>query len=893
MHPANQTAPNPETLRQRWSVTLVEQVFQRLKTGAELTPVIALLPAENRLPGVDLRGIDLSGCELKTDAGAGMQLPGAHLEWANFKGAALQAANFAGAFLEGADFTEVTGKNINFEGAQLKHAIFQHAQLTFTNFQRIQAPAANFQQSDLMGSTFKSAQLAATNWRETQLKQVNFARAWLVGADFRNAALEGTNFAYATLEECDLRGVDVNQGNWQRVKARTAILNPQVTSIHQRVLLQPILDKCAAGLDWFIQNVGHVFKVILLLTFLWLIAWIYHRIKPPDVGTVEIIPFEVSINGTAEKEYGIFLTNKLIESRSAIFKVLEQIQTDGSGTRATSLPDPKLSFLNQKLIEHDEAGITEPVLEYYSGQMMNQNLVLSTLSHYQRFEKYSFPMTEFQVLQFIIDLRRVKTQNPVLSGTFTKDTEHVKSIVRLERGDRTLGIWAIDTTGIDDITMVQQIATQMVKDELSQTNPFFKDVSVNGFEHYLDGLRALANYFQRKKYPDPLISQRLRLLKTAETAFDGVRQTDFNFAPAYFYLAIVQYESGKYDPAAFQKCIVNNNTAWKLLVRQLTMLQQSMNQFLAQNDLESVANYQYLYRETRENLQNTFTNLANAYNMNAQRFAPMSEDFFENLGFASEYYLKTLQFDSLNANLYINLAEVYQKMRRTALARSYYTQAIQRGVMNARVFYRLGALYSQIDSLNDALPLLQKATELDPQNVIYHLKLGQLYLRQNQPDKSQAEFELVYKIARQVFGNDPKAYSFLGNEFMENELYVYAVRGFKLADSLFMEKRSTNSDIKFNLGLSLQELKEYQQAIPYFEVSQRTERYQGIASYNLACAYAQVGRLQNACRWLRTALALEATSREQVEADADLKPLRDSECYRKLWQTDTESERSK
>ncbi len=871
-------------LGKRWNSALIDQVVAAVNHGEDLLPILQALPVEDRLPDLDFRGIDLSGQTILGPANGGANLSGAHLEGACLKKCHLSRANFANSCLNDADFSEMVGDNINFEGARLTGTNFNAAQLQFSNFSNVNADKANFKDSQLEGANFSQTRAGQACFRNAQLKQVNFRSALLKKADFRNAHLENTAFENSCLEGADLRGVDMKQGRWLKVKARTALLNPGVEAIHQPAFQIPKLDKIANLLQWFIQHISNIFKLILLITFIWLVIWIYRRISPPDITTVELIPFETMIDGKLEKEKGTFLTNKLLESRQAIFSIFDRIQSESQLLPASKLVESSLYFLTKNLFASDGEFGTEPIFVYHAGEISGQNLMISALMHYQRFEKYSFPLTDFQVLQFIFDLRRARTDNPVLSGTFNRQENRVKAIVRLEKRDKIEGIWAVDTTLTDDRQAISLLALQIVRDELGESNPFFKKVSTIGFENYIKGLSYLGDYLERKKYQTSDVTQRRKILGLARLAFENAIKTDYSFAPAFYYLAIVNFENGKYDPTAYTTCIQNNQNAWKLIVQQLSELSMQIHRLKSQSDEIQLRIYETLYQQIKENLVNTLTNLANAYGMNARRYAPNADSYDSNLKQAINYYQKALRLDSSKTNIYINLAETHLRLQQYEIATNNFEKAISKGIKNANIYFRLGNIYAQRDSnlFVRATELMQHALDLEPYNPYYRYSLGELFRRTRQIDLARLEYDMVFKILRQNYIDDPDAYKFFADRFFQNELYDYAARGYQVVDSLMIDRKIVKPEIQYNLAVSLYRMQNFQKAINYYLIAQRYNRFNSSASYDLACAYAQLDDIENACRWLRTALSLNALTLDMVEDDSDLVKLRKHDCYKNL-----------
>lgn len=95
------------------------------------------LVSEEELPGLNMKGQNLTGAKLTYRNLRGADFSGANLTNASLQGSDLRAANFSGAILErttlyvadarGANFSESKINNSDFQGARLEGAVFQSA----------------------------------------------------------------------------------------------------------------------------------------------------------------------------------------------------------------------------------------------------------------------------------------------------------------------------------------------------------------------------------------------------------------------------------------------------------------------------------------------------------------------------------------------------------------------------------------------------------------------------------------------------------------------------------------------------------------------------------------------------------------------------------------------
>jgi tetratricopeptide (TPR) repeat protein len=108
-------------------------------------------------------------------------------------------------------------------------------------------------------------------------------------------------------------------------------------------------------------------------------------------------------------------------------------------------------------------------------------------------------------------------------------------------------------------------------------------------------------------------------------------------------------------------------------------------------------------------------------------------------------FLTCLKLDPKNVKTEDNLGLSYAGAGRVADAEAAYKNAIAWQAdmpdKNSGPFLDLGILLSDNDRPREALPYLQQAVQISPLDAQAHTQLGKAYLRLNQIDKTQAEFE--------------------------------------------------------------------------------------------------------------------------------------------------------
>jgi len=205
---AEETTPNanvPPTLVESAPLTRRELV---LETVAEGAPV-----------NLDLSEVDLSSEQL-----GGMQAPGvlarraifagAMLEGAILKGAQLSNSDFRGAKLAGADLSGCDLTGCNFEGAVLDDTNLDNANLSEARLQGVSLVGASLQKADLYRAVLSGASL-----QDIVASKANFTLAVLEGAQ-----AERGDFAEAKMHGADLRGVNFQHTNLQKLRSRDAAI---------------------------------------------------------------------------------------------------------------------------------------------------------------------------------------------------------------------------------------------------------------------------------------------------------------------------------------------------------------------------------------------------------------------------------------------------------------------------------------------------------------------------------------------------------------------------------------------------------------------------------------------------------------------------------------------
>lgn len=175
------------------------------------------------LSGADLRDVDLICADLSGSDLRGVDLTGADLSRANLRGAKMDGANLSGADLSGASLIYAEIGNAKLIGAILKKADLEHAFLGNSDLTK----------ADLTEAKVHFAKLGSANLTGANLSGADFYQAWLTqalltGADLRDAKMGGAQIDKilygAKVAGADLTGADLTGANLHGAGLAGAIL---------------------------------------------------------------------------------------------------------------------------------------------------------------------------------------------------------------------------------------------------------------------------------------------------------------------------------------------------------------------------------------------------------------------------------------------------------------------------------------------------------------------------------------------------------------------------------------------------------------------------------------------------------------------------------------------
>ncbi len=145
---------------------------------------------------------------------------------------------------------------------------------------------------------------------------------------------------------------------------------------------------------------------------------------------------------------------------------------------------------------------------------------------------------------------------------------------------------------------------------------------------------------------------------------------------------------------------------------------------------------------------------------------------------AERFFQKALTLDKQSATAYYGLANLYYEQERFEEAAKLYEKAIQFNIQGADTYFMLGKCFERLGNPKLALPYLQRAAELEPEDIQIRLSYG-IGLAALEMFK-EAEPEFVYVIHEDI--NNADAHYNLG--------VLYAVSTERTEDALYHLKQA-------------------------------------------------------------------------------------------------------
>ena len=175
----------------------------------------------------------------------------------------------------------------------------------------------------------------------------------------------------------------------------------------------------------------------------------------------------------------------------------------------------------------------------------------------------------------------------------------------------------------------------------------------------------------------------------------------------------------------------------------------------------------------------------------------------------------------------------------------------------AEQHYSIGFEYYKQSNYDEAIKNFNKAIELWPGFYGAYIALAKTH--RAKLEKTTAES--LYKRARTIDPNDPRAYEGLGVLYAEQKRFTEAIAEYEGG----LEKDSTNVNLLNGLGYVYKEMGQHRKAIDYYNKSLLYERENLSTQYAIADVYIQMSQPDMAISYLKDIVAKRSDNMEVVE----------------------------
>ena len=265
------------------------------------------------------------------------------------------------------------------------------------------------------------------------------------------------------------------------------------------------------------------------------------------------------------------------------------------------------------------------------------------------------------------------------------------------------------------------------------------------------------------------------------------------------------------------------------------------------------------------NASDALINLANAY------------DCLNHFERAELYYEQAIEANDSNPKTYINLAAAYSHRNKYEDATRTLEHARRRWPNNANILWRLGVTYDEQGRYRRAIELFKTAIDIDNSCADYHYSLGLSMTRRGLWEQALEAFSETIDLDN----NYAAAYTHRGLVYCNEFYYEDALRDFKKAIAI----RPNDAYTHFCLGGAYWETARYEDAKTSLSKAIELDEKLGAAYYVLACLACAQEDVQAGITNIKMALDLDATNLSDIQSDASLDILKDTNEYRKLLNT--------
>jgi tetratricopeptide (TPR) repeat protein len=209
-------------------------------------------------------------------------------------------------------------------------------------------------------------------------------------------------------------------------------------------------------------------------------------------------------------------------------------------------------------------------------------------------------------------------------------------------------------------------------------------------------------------------------------------------------------------------------------------------------------------------------------------------------------------------NAVVQTSVLYQEQGKTNEAIDYIKGVIEQAPKNPEFMLYLGSFYEELKAFEDAEAILKQGLDIDPNHIRLHFRLGVVYDKWGNKDKSIEQMQTVIRLDPQ----NANALNYLG--------YTYADMGENLdeAERLIKEALKYKPDdgyITDSLGWVYYKKGRFREALKYLEKAVDLTKDDPIILEHLGDAYRKLKDPENALKYYRRSLMKKTEGKEALE----------------------------
>lgn len=223
-----------------------------------------------------------------------------------------------------------------------------------------------------------------------------------------------------------------------------------------------------------------------------------------------------------------------------------------------------------------------------------------------------------------------------------------------------------------------------------------------------------------------------------------------------------------------------------------------------------------------------------------------------------KFYEELPQIDNTTASFNFARGGYLARVGRNEEAFEVFKQGLEKDPTNLESLKNIIIVGNQLGKIDEVIKYLKRMTELKPEDIDYHITLGEKYAQKGMLNESLAEYIKIIELD----GTKEKDYiGVIGNIYLSVKDFEKAEMAFKKAIELF----PSNSDFYNSLGTVYAQKQMYVQAIAEIKKAFTINPQNIIFLLNLAKIYYIQGKVEDSKEFINNILDIDANNKEALD----------------------------